>query len=99
VGEHNIICCPKCKFKVVTYWISMIPSYMFGNSFCEWLGKTNLCQKLRASRFKLFWETPLVPAPKIEFVWPLSHPTTQLFCHLYVGKKSFDPPVKHPLPS
>jgi hypothetical protein len=19
VGEHNIICCPKCKFKVVTY--------------------------------------------------------------------------------
>jgi hypothetical protein len=40
------------------YWISMIPSYMFWNCFCEWLGKTKLCQNLRSSRFKLFWGTP-----------------------------------------
>jgi hypothetical protein len=62
------------------------------------LCKTNLCQNLRASRFKLFWGTrappPLAPAPKF------SHPTTPLFCHLYACKKSFHhtpPPVKHPL--
>jgi hypothetical protein len=36
----------------------MIPNYMFWNSFCEWLGKTNLCQKLRASRFKILGGTP-----------------------------------------
>jgi hypothetical protein len=49
-----------------------------------------------AFRFKLFWGTPLAPAPKIEFVWPFSNspwpPTTPLLCHLYEGKKSFDPP-------
>jgi hypothetical protein len=65
-----------------------VTCFDFWNSFCEWLGKTNLCQNLRASRFKLFWGNPLAPAPKIEFVWPLSHP---LFCHLYARKKPFEP--------
>jgi hypothetical protein len=85
----------------------MIPSYMFWNSFCEWLGKTNLCQNLTASRLKLFWGTPLAPAPKIEFVWPFSnsptHPHYYAVTYIQVKNPSPPPPPpspgKHPLPS
>jgi hypothetical protein len=63
-------------------------------------------ENLRASRFKLFWRTPKTPPSSrtqnrvcLAFL-QYSQPTTPLFCHLYAGKKSFDPPpVKHPLPS
>jgi hypothetical protein len=49
----------------------MIPSYMFWNSFCEWLGKTNLCQKKSLPLdSNCFGKHPLASAPKIEFVWP-----------------------------
>jgi hypothetical protein len=68
---------------------------MFWNSFCEWLGKTNLCQNLRASRFKFFGGTPPSSHTQnrvcLAFL-QFSHPTAPLFCHLYAGKKSFDPP-------
>jgi hypothetical protein len=41
----------------------MIPSYMFWNSFCGWLGETNLCQNLRASKFKIWGDTPTCSSP------------------------------------
>jgi hypothetical protein len=73
VGEPNILSCLKCKLKFIIYWISMIPSYMFWNRFCEWLGKTNLCQNLRASRFKLFWGTPPPPPYSRTQILPPNH--------------------------
>jgi hypothetical protein len=58
---------------------------------------------IRASRFKLFWGTPKTPPSSstqnrvcLSFL-QFSHPTTPLFCHLYAGKKSFDPPSQTPV--
>jgi hypothetical protein len=43
--------------RFIIYWVFMLPSYIFWNSFCGWLGETSLCQNLRASKFKI-WGTP-----------------------------------------
>jgi hypothetical protein len=62
------------------------------------LSKTNLCQNLTASRFKLFWGTPLAPAPIIEFVCPFSNSPTQphhySVTYMQVKNPSSPPPPK-----
>jgi hypothetical protein len=49
---------------------------------------------LIASRFKLFWGTPLSSRNQnrvcLAFL-QFSHPTTTLFCHLYAGKNPSTP--------
>jgi hypothetical protein len=79
----------------------MIPTYStcFETVFVS-EGVNKSLPELGASRLKWFWGTPPSSLAQnrvcLTFL-QFSLPTTPLFCHLYAGKKAFDPPCQTPV--
>jgi hypothetical protein len=88
VGEPNILCCPRLLY--IEYpWFPVI---CFETVFVGgWVGETNLCQNLRASKFKILGDRIFLAPPNHTFILPPIYNVNYKFTTLNIDKNSLTP--------